>query len=157
MPVKMVLASGVSGELSWDELGGVALELGDYSYGKATAASVKERTAADKHTRIHLHDILRMIGPLLRSDGPLHCQWKADDRWGDFLYVECKQMPLTVEVYSGGMLRLVGDWIKIHFQNKPGPSRSKICLAVMMAFHPRLGAASALQVIPEELLRHLVD
>jgi len=154
MQVKqLVCDSGLSGELLWRAGGALTLELGNYSYGQATASSVQERGGSSRHVRIHLHDISRMLEPLLQADSPIvHCHWKTDDKWGDFLYVQCRNMPQNVEVFSGGHLRFVGDWIKIHFQNQPAPSRSSISLALMMAHHPRLGAASALQLVPPELL-----
>ena len=140
------------GELAWDNFGNITLDLGDYCFGKATASSVKEKAAVDKHTRIHVCDVPIMLEPLL-SSSVLNGYWKQDSRWGDFLYLECQNMPQRVEVYSGGMLCSVGEWIKIHFQNDPKLSLKKIYQSIMMAHHARLGARSALQMVHEDLLR----
>ena len=156
MQVKQVTCScGLSGELVWDVKGNLTLELGDYFYGAATASSVKEK--CKRHVRIQLHDIPRMIATLLDADGPLRCQWLMDAQWGDFLYVQCMHMPQRVEIFTGGHSNQVDDWIKIHFQNQPTPSRSKLCLALMMGHHPRLGVVSALQLLPSELLMHALE
>ena len=156
MQVKQVTcACGLSGELLCDASGVLSLELGIYSYGAATASSVKEKCR--NHVRIHLHDIPRMLATLLGADGPLRCHWLMDAQWGDYLYVHCMHMPQRVELFTGGHSNQVDDWIKIHFQNQPTLSRSTICLALMMAHHPRLGAGSALQILPSELLLHALD
>jgi len=136
---------------SEEDLMYLTLDLGDYSMGRATAASVKEKSVFDRHTRIHMKDVPRMLESIfflhsgIRSSNIstqllLHCHWKKDLTWGNYLHIECDQMPSRVDVYSGGQLHLVGNWIKIHFldsnnNNTPRLSYSSICLTIMMVYH----------------------
>jgi len=149
---RVICSCGLSGELRWDPSGNFTLDLGDFFYGSATASSVKEHAGHGRHVRIFLRDVPCMIRTVLSSDGPLRCQWLSKAMWGNYLYFQCKDMPSDVEVFTGGHLRMVGDWIKIHFHNEPTVSQTKLYLALMMAHHPRLGAASVLQTVPSDLL-----
>ena len=144
-------ADGMAGTFDWDTL---TLELGDCCYGRVTAASVMEQLPNDGHFRIHVHDVPIMLASIRVNATTLRCHWLDSQQWGKYLYIRCKDMASSVELFTGRMMYPVGDWIKLHFHNRtPILLRSGVCKALMMAFHPRLGAESGLNILTEDLLK----